>query len=168
MSIVDIPLEKKFKILSEIARAQHFAWRQAVEKCYPDADPEKAVFKMWEITGHETAKAYLKRLDRSKPLPKQLADSLAWSSVSMGEDAVSLQGRSEKEALKKIKEAKSLHVEVLNEEASGKKLIEEVQCQSFPDVQLGRICLRSSVNLGLKSSGKEEAAFFYATLMAED
>jgi hypothetical protein len=95
---VDIPVDKKFKILSEIARAQHFAWRQAVAECFPGTDTKKVVYKMWEITGHETARAYLKRLDPKKPLPKQIADSMAWSSVSMGEDAVSMDGRDENEA----------------------------------------------------------------------
>ena len=40
------------------------------------------------------------------------------------EMSVFSQGRDEKEALDKIKEAISLHVEVLNEEVSGKKIIE--------------------------------------------
>jgi hypothetical protein len=95
---IDIPVDKKFKILTEIARAQHFAWRQAVAESFPGKDVKKVVYKMWEITGHETAKAYLKRLDPDKPLPRQLADAMAWSSVSMGEDAVSMDGRDENEA----------------------------------------------------------------------
>ena len=40
------------------------------------------------------------------------------------EMSVFSQGRDEKEALKNIKEAIRLHLEVLDEEASGKKLIE--------------------------------------------
>jgi len=53
---------------------------------------------MWEITGHETARAYLKRLDPSKPLPAQIASSMVWSSQCMGEEAVVEPGRDENEA----------------------------------------------------------------------
>lgn len=84
---MDIPVEKKFKILCEIVRAQHFAWREACLAVAPDIDPVELGNKMWEITGVQTAKAYLKRMDKSKPLAKQVADSIAWSSVCMGEDA---------------------------------------------------------------------------------
>jgi hypothetical protein len=83
----DIPVEKKFKILTEITRAQHFAWHEAVRQLCPDIDVAKVTDKMWEVTGHETARAYLKRLDRSKPLAPQIAGSIVWSSQCMGEDA---------------------------------------------------------------------------------
>jgi hypothetical protein len=76
----DIPVEKKFKILAEISRASHFAWREAALRCCPDVDPQKLVNEMWDITGVQTAEAYLKRLDPSKDLPKQIATSIAWSS----------------------------------------------------------------------------------------
>ncbi len=85
--MADIPIEKKFKVLTEITRAQHFAWHKAVEKLCPDVDVAKVTDKMWEITGHQTAKAYLKRLDRDKPLGEQIAASIVWSSRCMGEDA---------------------------------------------------------------------------------
>lgn len=94
----NIPLETRFKVLCEITRAQHFAWRQAVaEKC-PDVDAEEVVYKMWEITGHETARAYLKRIDPSKPLPIQIAKSMVWSSECMGEAAVAEEGKNDNEA----------------------------------------------------------------------
>ncbi|MFH1862651.1 MAG: hypothetical protein ABH878_07540 [bacterium] len=94
----DIPLEIRFRVLCEITRAQHFAWRQAVVEMCPDLDATQVVNKMWKITGHETAKAYLKRLDSSKPLPMQLAASIVWSSVCMGEEAHVEPGRDEQEA----------------------------------------------------------------------
>ena len=94
----EIPLESRFKVLCEITRAQHFAWRQAaVENC-PQVDPEEIVNRMWEITGHETARAYLNRLDTSKPLPVQIAKSMVWSSQCMGEDAETEEGADENEA----------------------------------------------------------------------
>jgi len=89
---MDIPLETRFKVLCEIVRAQHFAWREAVLALAPDLDPEKLGNKMWEITGVQTAKAYLKRMDPKKPLAPQVANSIAWSSVCMGEDARVEQG----------------------------------------------------------------------------
>ncbi|MFH1319172.1 MAG: L-2-amino-thiazoline-4-carboxylic acid hydrolase [Bacteroidota bacterium] len=94
---MDIPVEKKFKILCQITRASHFAWRQAAVESCPSVNPVDIVNKMWEITGHETSKAYLKRLEPDKPLPKQVADSIAWSSVTMGEDAKVVEGADEKE-----------------------------------------------------------------------
>lgn len=84
---MDIPIEKRFKVLCEIVRAQHFAWREACLAMAPDLDPTELSNRMWEITGVQTGKAYQKRMDLSKPLAKQVADSIAWSSVCMGEDA---------------------------------------------------------------------------------
>jgi hypothetical protein len=89
---MDIPLEKRFKVLCEIVRAQHFAWREAALAMAPQLDPVELGNKMWEITGVQTAKAYLKRLDTSKPLARQVAESIAWSSVCMGEDATVEEG----------------------------------------------------------------------------
>ena len=97
----DMPAEKRFKILTQITRASHFAWRKAVAETCGDIDPEDVVYKMWEITGVETGNAYLKHLDPEKPLPKQIADSIAWSSQSMGEEAETIEGETEKEAFLK-------------------------------------------------------------------
>jgi hypothetical protein len=83
----DIPVEKKFKILTEINRASHFAWREAALKCCPGLDAQKVVNEMWDITGVQTGEAYAKRLDPSGDVPKQFAASIAWSSQCMGEDA---------------------------------------------------------------------------------
>ncbi len=89
---MDIPIEQRFKVLCEIIRAQHFAWREAALALAPQVDPEQLGNKMWEITGAQTAKAYLKRLDPEKPLARQVAQSIAWSSVCMGEDATVEEG----------------------------------------------------------------------------
>jgi hypothetical protein len=83
----DIPIEKRFAVLVEICRASHFAWREAILRCCPDVDPQKIVDEMWDVTGVQTADAYVKRLDPSKNLPEQIAASIAWSSQCMGEDA---------------------------------------------------------------------------------
>ena len=80
-------VEAKFAALCQIARAQHFAWREAVEELCPGVDPAAVVRRMWEITGRQTARAYLKRLDRASPLAPQVASSIAWSSQCMGEEA---------------------------------------------------------------------------------
>lgn len=97
----EVPVEKKFKILSQICRASHFAWRQAVAELCPSLKTSDVVDKMWEITGHQTAKSYLKRIDPSKPLPRQVAESIVWSSVNMGEDAKLIDGKDENEAFVK-------------------------------------------------------------------
>ena len=83
----EIPIEKRFAVLVEISRASHFAWRKAAIRCCPEIDPQKLVNEMWDITGVETAEAYLKRLDPSKNLPEQIAGFIVWSSRCMGEDA---------------------------------------------------------------------------------
>jgi len=85
--MADIPVDKKFAVLCEIARAQHFAWHQAVKQMCPGVDVAAVVNKMWEVSGHDTASAYLKRLDQGKPLAAQVAGSVVWSSQCMGEDA---------------------------------------------------------------------------------
>jgi Flp pilus assembly protein TadG len=77
----------RFGTLCQITRAQHFAWRQAVAAMFPDTDPARVVLKMWEVTGQQTAASYLKRLDPDQPLAPQVAQSIAWSSQCMGEDA---------------------------------------------------------------------------------
>lgn len=86
-TMTDIPVEKKFATLCEITRAQHFAWREAVQTVCPDVDPKKVVDAMWRVTGRGTARSYLKRVDKDKPLAPQIAASIAWSSQSMGEEA---------------------------------------------------------------------------------
>ena len=95
---MDLPVEKKFQFLCQITRASHFAWREAVVQMCPGMDIQKVVNRMWEITGKETAKSYLKRLDLSKPLPRQIAESIVFSSQTMGEDAKVREGESEDEA----------------------------------------------------------------------
>ena len=86
--MADLPVERKFAVLCQITRAQHFAWRDAVVQLCPDVDPVAVVDKMWEITGQYTGGSYAKRLDRDQPLAPQVAASVAWSSQCMGEDAV--------------------------------------------------------------------------------
>ncbi|MBN2359121.1 MAG: L-2-amino-thiazoline-4-carboxylic acid hydrolase [Deltaproteobacteria bacterium] len=85
--MAELPVEKKFPVLCEIARAQHFAWHEAVRQMCPGVDLAPVVNRMWEISGHDTARAYLKRLDKNKPLAPQVASSIVWSSQCMGEDA---------------------------------------------------------------------------------
>ena len=88
----DVPIEKKFRILVEITRASHFAWREAAIRCCPDVDPRELVNEMWDITGVRTAEAYLKHLDPSGDVAGQVAESIVWSSQCMGEDVLLEQG----------------------------------------------------------------------------
>lgn len=83
----EIPVDKKFAVLCDIARAQHFAWHEAVRQMCPSVETAKVTDRMWEVTGHETAKAYLKRMDKGKPLAPQMAAAIVWSSQCMGEAA---------------------------------------------------------------------------------
>lgn len=79
---------RRFEVLCDITRAQHFAWREAVSRLCPTPDAGRVVLEMWRVTGEQTARAYLKRLDTSAPLAPQVAKSIVWSSQCMGEDAV--------------------------------------------------------------------------------
>jgi len=88
VAVDEVPVERRFAVLSEIMRAQHFAWREAVRQCCSDVDPTDVVDRMWLLTGRQTSKAYLKRLDCELPIAPQVARSIAWSSQCMGEDAV--------------------------------------------------------------------------------
>jgi len=88
---------QKFEVLTEITRAQHFAWREAVARECPSVDATRVVLQMWRVTGEQTGRAYLKRLDRSAPIAPQVARSIVWSSVCMGEDAVFEPGASDDE-----------------------------------------------------------------------
>jgi len=96
--LAEIPIEKRFRILSDILRAQHFAWRAAASEHCPGTDPRDLVVRMWEVTGDETARAYLKRLDPEAPVAPQVARSIVWSSRCMDEEAAVEQGASPGEA----------------------------------------------------------------------
>ena len=94
----DIPIDRKFSVLSEISRAQHFAWREAVKQLCPEIDPTEVVLRMWTLTGEQTAASYAKRINSAQPLAPQVAGSIVWSSQCMGEDAVLETGDGEEEA----------------------------------------------------------------------
>jgi len=83
---MDVPNDERFRVLCEITRAQHFIWREAALALAPQLDPGELTRHMWKLTGVQTAKAYLRRLDPGKPLARQVARCIAWSSACMGED----------------------------------------------------------------------------------
>jgi hypothetical protein len=96
--VAEIPVEKRFAILCQITRAQHFAWHQAVVDLAPDVDVAAVVNRMWEVTGQQTAASYITRFNGDQPLAPQFAKSIAWSSLCMGEDASVEPGNGENEA----------------------------------------------------------------------
>jgi len=96
--VSSVPAQKKFAVLCEITRAQHFAWREAVRRLCPDVDTPRVVDLMWELTGEQTAKAYARRIDTSKNVAEQVARSIAWSSECMGETATVEPGTDDREA----------------------------------------------------------------------
>jgi hypothetical protein len=79
---MEIPLEKKYNVLSQIQRASHFEWLRAAKELCPDVSELDLVLKYWEIVGHDTAKNYLKHLDPEKPLPEQVAKNYVFSSTN--------------------------------------------------------------------------------------
>ncbi len=97
---MDVPTEERFRILCEITRAQHFAWREAALALAPQLDPAELTKQMWKLTGIQTAKAYLRRLDTSKPLAPQVARCIAWSSACMGEEVTVENGDGDEAFLK--------------------------------------------------------------------
>jgi hypothetical protein len=95
----DIPIEKKFNMLSQIQRMSHFEWLQAaMHFAKPGTTELELVKKFWEIVGHDTSKGYIKHMDTKKPLPRQIAENFVFSSRSMGEDAVLVEGENDKES----------------------------------------------------------------------
>lgn len=94
---MEIPIEKKFKILSQIHRSSHFEWIQAIKEICTDVDEYDLVLKYWEKVAEATARNYLQHLDISKPLPKQVAENFVFSSICMGEDAELVEGKDENE-----------------------------------------------------------------------
>jgi len=83
----DFTLEDRFKLLCAINRAAHFEWRKVALAAAPDIDPLELVRSYWIEVGHDTAKAYLKMIDREKPLAQQIASLAMKSSLAMGETA---------------------------------------------------------------------------------
>jgi hypothetical protein len=116
-------VSRKFDILCQITRAQHFAWRAAVVELCPDVDPTEVVDKMWELTGQQTGSAYAKRLKLDEPLAKQVAASIVWSSDCMGEDAVVETGPGEDEAFVRHSDCPWFHwhkrLDLLSEDRPG-------------------------------------------------
>lgn len=100
MMNMDLPVEERFRILCEIVRAQHFAWREAALSLSPQIDPLELTRRMWEITGVQTARAYLKRLDPKEPIAVQVARCIVRSSVCMGEKAVVEEGEGDEAFVK--------------------------------------------------------------------
>lgn len=95
----DIPLVKKFHMLSQIQRKSHFEWLEAAMHFAKDGTTElEVVKKFWEIVGRDTAPGYLRHIDPDKPLPRQIAECFVFSSQSMGEDAVLVDGEGENES----------------------------------------------------------------------
>lgn len=78
---------KRFEILADIMRASHFEWRRAALKVNPGTDPVELVKQYWEEVGKDTARFYLKKIDRDRDLAEQVAELFVASSVVMGEDA---------------------------------------------------------------------------------
>lgn len=97
-SMSDLSAQKKLAVLSEITRAQHFAWHAAVRKICPDVDPMRVTMEMWRVTGEQTGAAYTRKIDRKLPIAPQIASSICWSSECMGEDAVTERGAHDEEA----------------------------------------------------------------------
>ena len=80
-------LEQRFKALCQINRASFFEWRETLVKMFPEKSPLEAVLQYWEIVGHDTAKAYIRKVDGEKPVASQIAEMIVDSSLSMGESA---------------------------------------------------------------------------------
>ena len=91
---MNIPIEKKFHMLSQIQRMSHFEWLKTAMHFAKEGTTElDVVKKFWETVGHDTVPGYLKHIDPDKPLPRQIAENFVFSSQSMGEDAVLVEGK---------------------------------------------------------------------------
>lgn len=91
-------LQRKFDILTQIHRASHFEWLGAIKAICPEVNERELVLRFWADAGHDTARSYVKHIDPSQPLPRQIAANIVFSSVCMGEDAVLVEGIDDQEA----------------------------------------------------------------------
>ena len=86
-------------MMSQILRMSHFEWLKTAMHFAREGTSELAVVKKyWEIVGQDTAPGYLKHIDPAQPLPRQIAENYVFSSLSMGEDAVVVEGRDDRES----------------------------------------------------------------------
>jgi hypothetical protein len=74
-------------LLLGIHRAAHFEWRRAAIRAAPAVKPLEIVLGYWEEVGLDTGKAFLRKIDRSRPIGAQIAGLATESSIAMGEDA---------------------------------------------------------------------------------
>jgi hypothetical protein len=95
----DFAVEDRFRLLCGINRAAHFEWRRAALALNPEADPLALVLRYWQEVGHDTARAYLKMIDRERPVAPQVAELVVKSSLAMGETAETQPGERDEEAL---------------------------------------------------------------------
>ena len=86
---------KKFRLLADIHRASHFEWRRTAMGLAPDKEPLEITKRYWTHVGRDTAKYYLKQIDREKSLAAEMARLFVSSSVAMGEDAEVLEDSSD-------------------------------------------------------------------------
>lgn len=86
------PLQKRFDVLTAIHRASYFQWLRTAVSLWPEASQRALVAAYWTEVGHDTAGNYLKHIDRSKPLPGEVAKNVVFSSICMGEDAALIGG----------------------------------------------------------------------------
>jgi len=87
MSSSEITIERRYAALCNMLRAQHFAWRDAVQNRIPNVPIDEVVAAMWEKAGEETANAFSLAFDRSQPLAPQAAEAVALSCQCMGREA---------------------------------------------------------------------------------
>lgn len=89
----------KFDMLGNIERATWYEWREAaLSFAPPNVKPLDLVLKAWEVVGHDTAKAYLPMLDKSKPtFLRDIAKCIMTSSLMMGETAKLVDGKNKDE-----------------------------------------------------------------------
>jgi hypothetical protein len=86
------PLQKRFDILTAIHRASYFQWLTTAGHLCPEVSQPELVASYWEEVGHDTARNYLKHIDRRVSLPGEIARNVVFSSICMGEDAVLING----------------------------------------------------------------------------
>jgi len=95
---MDIPVEKRFRVLSQILRASHFEWLRAARALAPNVSELQLILKFWEEVAKDTAESYIKRIEPDKPLPEQIVRCFVFSSICMGEDCEAVAGKDENEA----------------------------------------------------------------------
>ena len=64
-------LNRQNYVLQSINKGAHFSWINVLSKDYSNSKVKELVIKYWMDVGHETAEAYMTKMDIGLPVPER-------------------------------------------------------------------------------------------------